>query len=225
MVNCGNYADVKASGWSTFAGGLVGFISEDDSVILQCFNVGNVVAYETDSSSRDVYGRQYAGGITANGGFINQCYNTGSVTATGKDYLKAGGITVCTFDKVSNCYNTGAVSASTNATESEVAGIIVDCPTAVEYCYNTGDLTGTKMAGIVVNLYDGTTNYDTERHALNCYYLNTASVGVYQVVDSCTNEVYSKTESAMKQQSTFVDFDFDGIWTILDGYPELINIP
>ena len=226
IFNCGNYGNVTAKGWNSYAGGLIGYVYYHDTIIRQCYNVGNVLAYDTDTSSKYSYGSQSAGGITSDGGLIEQCYNIGTITATGKDYVKAAGITTCTFEKISNCYNTGSISTNIDAYDSKTAGIIVDCPTAIEYCYNIGELSGTQKAGIVCTLYDGTSNYDTERHALYCYYLNNVNVGVYETLDYCTKSVYAKTDSALKQQSTFTNFDFDNIWMISNEeypYPQLKN--
>lgn len=225
VINCGNHANVTAKGWNTYVGGVAGSIS-NSSPMIRCFNIGNVLSYDTDTSSADVYGNYYAGGITGNGGLIDQCYNTGSVTVTGKDYVKAGGITVCTFEKISNCYNTGTIIANLNATDSKSGGIIVDCPAAIEYCYNLGELTGTKKGGIACTVYDGTSNSDNERHVLYCYYVDNIILGVYETLNYCTKLTYQKSDSALKQQSTYANFDFDNIWTISDGeypYPQLKN--
>ena len=224
-IECGNSADVTAKGWNAYAGGIMGR-AYSDSIIMQCFNNGSVLSYDTDSTSADSYGNHYAGGITASGGLIDQCYNTGSVTANGKDYLDAGGITVVTFEKISNCYNAGAISVQGTATETRVGGIMTQCPAAVEHCYNIGMLTGSVKAGIAVCVYDGTTNTDNERHIMDCYYLDNVSSGICEIQDDTTTTVYKKSDAALKVQSTFADFDFADIWVISDGeyaYPQLKN--
>jgi len=221
---CGNYASVTAKGWGADAGGIAGYAYYTGNKITQCFNKGNILSYDLYTTH---YGSHHAGGITAYGGLIDQSYNEGSVTSTGTDYVKAGGITVCTFDKITNCYNAGTISAQTDAYESCVAGIIVDLPTAIEYCYNIGTLEGAKKGGIARVVYDGTANSETERHILDCYYIDNVSVGIYETIDYCAKNVYQKSASQLKNKSTFLHFDFEEIWTFFDGnypYPQLIKM-
>jgi len=216
VIGCGNYASVTAKGWGSYAGGIASH-AYSSCKITQCFNKGSILSVDTYTTH---YGSHDAGGITANGGLIDQSYNASSVTATGTDYVRAGGITTCTFDKITNCYNAGTITAQTDAYDSRAAGIIVDLPTAIEYCYNVGALNGTKKGGIACIVYDGTSNTDTERHILDCYFIDNVSVGVYETIDYCTKSTYQKSESEMKNQNTFLYFDFEEIWTFHDkDYP------
>ena len=224
IFNCGNFADVTAKGWSAHSGGVVSAVY-NKSQITQCFNQGGVLAFDTDTSSAFIYGNQYAGGISAGGGLIDKCYNSGDVTATGKDYVKSGGIAVYTFAKTSNSYNAGNISAQEGA-YSYVGGIIAECPASIEYCYNIGELSGTNKGGIACTVYNGSGGTDIERHILSCYYIDNVTSGVYETLDSCTKQTYKKSDSEMKTQSTFVNFDFYNVWTISDGeyaYPQLKN--
>ena len=223
VIDCGNFADITASGWYTNAGGLIGNVYSDNT-IKQCFNKGSILAYETYSKA---YGSHHAGGITGDSGaIIDQCYNTGDVAAKGKGYLEAGGISVGTFEKISNCYNSGTISAQTDALQSEVGGIVAYCSGAIEYCYNVGELSGTKKGGIACTVYDGTSNYENERHIIYCYYMDNVTLGVYETIDNCTKLIYKKSDSALKQQSTFTNFDFSEVWMLTNGeyaYPQLKN--
>ena len=156
---------------------------------------------------------------------IDKCYNSGDVTATGKDYVKSGGIAAYTIAKTSNSYNAGNISAQEGA-YSYVGGIIAECLASIEYCYNIGELSGTNKGGIACTVYNGSSGTDIERHILSCYYIDNVTSGVYEILDSCTTQTYKKSDSEMKTQSTFVNFDFYNVWTISDGeyaYPQLKN--
>ncbi len=205
------------SSFYSYVGSIAGYAS--NSNLTNCYNTGIVT-----SSSSGIYA--FAGGIAGlvYDGSLTNCYNTGSITATSSSTSTsscayAGGIAADVFfAEMTNCYNTGSVTATFSSSSSARAGGIVgevSNSSIITNCYNTGSVTltssksGGDAGGIAGSAYDCSIT--------NCYYLNTASVGVGYGTDTAT----ALTEEQMKQQNSFVGFDFDQVWTFNDetGYP------
>ena len=126
------------------------------------------------------------------------------------------------MDSPTNCYNTGAVQATGNVSIN--AGGIAGTFGFLDSCYNTGTVqvtsssTSTPNSGGIAGantLYEATID--------KCYYLSTvANQGVSGRLNSY---VFALTSTQMKQQSSFVGFDFANTWAINpainNGYPYL----
>ena len=77
----------NAKGWDTNAGGIASvvishdgnYINDDGNYIKLCFNIGSIIAYDTDAYSADNYRNHDAGGITASGELISyaNCFSDG----------------------------------------------------------------------------------------------------------------------------------------------------
>ena len=221
VTGCGNFGEVYAYGLDSYAGGIVTIVSSQGGQIESCFNTGSVTASDKNSTK---YGSHNAAGISESGGTISKCFNSGSINAYGNDYLKAGGITTCSFTAISNCYNTGEVGTEEGASSSRAAGIITDCPTVVEHCYNVGTISGSNIGAIASMVYAGGDSLEPE--ISDCYYLDTMSAAVNSNTNGYEVDATKCTSDKMKVQSTFSGFDFSDIWMMGTGgykYPQFKN--
>ena len=206
ITNCYNTGSVSASSDDyTYAGGIAGY---NKGTIQNCYNTGSVSASSDDNT--------YAGGIAGYNkeGTITNCYNIGVVSASSSSnyaYAYAGGIAGVNEGTITNCYNTGSVLASSSSSRNAVAnagGIAGSNSGTITNCYNTGRVSASSKAsayagGIAGKNYDGAT-------ITTCYYLDNISVGVNGSTDTATK----CTVEQLKNQETFVGFDFETVWTI-----------
>ena len=230
ISNCYNTGSVTASAASAstspsissyaYVGGIAG---GNDGTISNCYNTGSLSATATSSSS---HACSYAGGIAGDcgsGTTIRNCYNTGSVSATvtsSSAYTRAyaGGIAGRNGGTISNCYNTDSVASFDYA--GGIAG--GNYGGTISNCYNTGNVTAAWWAvGIAGDNYDSTIT--------NCYYLDTATVGMGSRGGTSTDTSIRCTVEQMKQEETFIGFDFETIWEIQTGeaypFPTLRSLP
>ena len=174
-------------------------------------NVGMVntkISITNDDIGRFFYVGAISGSLWSNSR-ISNCYNTGTINVTSNTNSYVGGITGYTDGAVvNNCFNMGAVSSTGGS-----AGGIVGNSWHLSNCYNTGAVTATRYAG-------GIAGYGS---ATNCYYLDTSASKASGNIETSTN--LALTEAQMKQQASFVGFDFDNVWaispTINNSYPYL----
>ena len=187
-----------------YAGGIAGY---NVGAISNCYNMGDVSARASSS-----YADAYAGGIAGrNDGTISTCYNTGNVSAYSK-YSRVGGITGWNNSAISNCYNIGSVSAS--FMYSLVGGIAGRNDGVISTCYNIGSVS---VSSSSYDVYIGGIAGWNNTTIADCYYLNFLVKGVGSGTDTTTK----CSVEEMKQQSTFVGFDFDTGWEFAEGniYP------
>ena len=183
-----------------------------------CYNTGAVSA------------KYYAGGIAGvNSGSISNCYNAGTITATSeKSSVYAGGIAGYSTGSMKNVFHVGKVSAMTNAADgyAYIGGLAgYTKGGTISYGYNIGEITAPES-----NHYTGKVVGNNEGAVFSrLYYIGTnADWGI-------GNERYSKdkvefkSEAQMKQQATYVGFDFNTVWSIAadknGGYPVLQGMP
>jgi hypothetical protein len=202
-------------------GGLVGW------------NYGNI---NNCHSTGSVSGYQCVGGLMGyNSGTISNCYSTGVVT--GGDYSNyLGGLVGYSYGNISNCYSTGAVSGSSNS--YYVGGLVGGNYGDVNNCYSTGTVSGNEKVGGLVgrnygsisnisNCYStgavtgtsylgGLTGYNDGGTISSCYFLNTSGPN--------DGNGTPLTDEQMKQQSSFVGWNFNDVWHICEttNYPKLI---
>jgi hypothetical protein len=203
-------------------GGLCG--TNNYGNINKCYSAGNVSgdycigglcgeSYTSNISdcfsTGKVTGNHTTGGLVGTGEFgsISNCYATGSVTGSGDD---TGGLCGENFDSISNCYATGLVTGS-----DYTGGLCGYNQGDVINCYSTGSITGNMFTGGLCGV-----NYST---TTSCYFLDTAGPN--------NGAGVPLTEEQMKQQGSFVSWDFVGevingpndIWKICEGesYPQL----
>ena len=149
------------------------------------------------------------GGLAGtNQGTIKNSYLTGNVRVIGNSSV--GGLVAGNEGSISNSYSTGNVQGNSVvgglAGSNWGAGAIISNSYSignVEGVNNVGGLVGIRASGIVNNSF-----YDRETSG-----------------QSDIGRGIPKTTAEMKEQETFVDWDFDEIWnidgTINNGYPFL----
>ncbi|MBC2708936.1 MAG: PGF-pre-PGF domain-containing protein [ANME-2 cluster archaeon] len=217
---------------SSYVGGLVGLNSF--RTITNCYstgsvtgsgssNIGGLVGYNdgtitNSSSSCSVTGSSNIGGLVGNNyfGTITNSSSTGGVTG----YSNIGGLVGNNADMMSNgvitnCYSTGSVSGSSN-----IGGLVgynggddfmmMGGGGVITNCYSTGSVSGSSNFGGLVGYNDGTIT--------NSYWDNETSG------QSSSSGGTEKTTEEMKQQATFVNWNFDNIWGIVENetYPYLL---
>ena len=220
--NCYNIGAVSGS---SYVGGVVGYLWEN--AVYFCYNSGVVsgngysvggVAGEIEDGGAyfcynigDVSGSSYVGGVVgylngysrffeSDGSTLKDCHNTGNVSGASR----VGGVTgrVSYSSVVTNCYNNGDVSGSECV--GGVAGEVASSSIIIN-CYNSGEMNGTEEIGGVVGYIDSSGTVS------NCYYLlNTANGGING--NDIPNQATPLTEPEMKQQSSFVGWDFEEVW-------------
>lgn len=199
---------VEITGNASYAGGLIG--TANNSKFLHIANYANV------TTEYDYNGK--ASGIVneASGSEFRECYNYGNITATNSI---AGGI-VGILKVASDTSNVGTIKDVYNFGNIETnlsgGGIVGSGESSIiensynvfskEVSNNIGNIVGTTY-GMVIQ---------------NSYYLNSFGSSVFEDRDNTTTfvNVMGKTEEQLKDQNTYLDFDFDSIWKIEgENYP------
>ncbi len=230
ITNC--YATGEVIGTSSFSvhvGGLVG--GHEGGSITNCYASGSVIG--TGSSNVDV------GGLVGySGGTITNCYASGEVSGSSSSYVYVGGLVGRqNSGSITNCYATGAVSGG-----NFVGGLVGYHTTGtITNCYASGEVSGTTVGGLIgFSYYITITNcYATGRvtqispgqyhgglvgnnqgGTVNNSYYDSQTTG-----QSDTGKGMPKTTAEMKQQATFVGWNFDTVWMINEGlsYPYLFD--
>lgn len=219
ISNCINNGNIIGNNGYVYAGGIIGECSYD-TVIKNCVNNGNVAIGESKNAT--------VGGIAGSNGLrteINSCINNGTVKGNSWYRTNVGGIAGrCIFGTIRNCYNTGNIFGVLNYQYpvSTVGGIAGYCgdemssedKTSIERCYTVGKVnqneTEKDCAIGYIEGEDVRTRY--------IYVLDTTA-------DDVTTCGTFLTDAKMRQQSSFVGFDFDIVW-MMDNetdypYPEL----
>jgi hypothetical protein len=138
----------------SFSGTISG-TNNDDVGGIAGRNTGTVI---NSTSNATVSGKTRVGGITGeNQGKIDNSYNTGAVTGSQQVGGIAGGNSN-SGNYIKNSYNTGNVTATTATTTANAGGIVGQSSALIEYCYNTGNVSGTgNIGGIVGYINPGCT--------------------------------------------------------------------
>ena len=201
ITNCYNTGSVDSV---SNAGGIAGFVY-DTGVVQLSYNTGTVSG-------------AYAGGISGGTtGTVTTSYNLGDIV--GGDY--AGGIAgeVYSDGYVNNCFNAGHVLAKSTDYIAWAGGVVgsIGYEGNLSTCYNVGliEADGSLASqesyrGIFGTKHSSVTVYD-------CYYISGKS--------EPNSDALECSAAEMKEQSTFVNFDFETIW-IMSGnaaylFPEL----
>ena len=199
---------------SNYIGGITGY---NEGTIKNCIN--NAVLKVAIKTNYRAFG--YCAGIagtSSSPATVSCCINNGNINAISNGYRYSNRST-CYVDaygissnNVSHCFNAGKIIALTETTNEYQTGY-ADSFGVSEYkatsCYNVGETNGFAISGSGSN------------SSSNCYYLE----GVGENSAGAT----SLTESQMKLQSMYADWDFDTVWT-MEGredypYPELRDVP
>ncbi len=241
--------DVSALADSRFVGALVG---RNLSIITNCHSIGSVVGDYLVGGLTGCNDGLYGNGIISNcwsagtvngrdaGGLVGcnfhdavmtGCYSTADVN--GPECI-GGLIGYNEYGIVAKCFSTGFISGFRTVggligfNKNHIDGRIADC-------YSTGPVTGHNVVGGLVG-----SNHSTG-DIVNCYSTGTviadsnvgalagrnvgSIVGSYFLTGSGPDNGFGTplTDSQMKQQSSFIDWDFIEIWNISENqtYPFL----
>jgi hypothetical protein len=208
-----------------YVGGFAG--SHEDS-ITDCYSTGSVnghnwvggfEGWNDQGRSTYCYSTGSVNGSTTVGGFvggndgaISKCYSTGSVNSEGfvGGFAGKNGEETTWYGKITDCYSTGNVSGI-----QPVGGFVaVNDEGKIAHCYSNGSVNGVKfMGGFVGKNYLG--------DIILCYWDKDTSGMTWS--DGGTG----KTTDELKQQATFVIWDFADIWCIGEDvtYPHLRYMP
>ncbi|MCL1820777.1 MAG: hypothetical protein FWG36_08995, partial [Oscillospiraceae bacterium] len=215
ISNCFNAGAVASnSPFTSKAGGIAGGVVSaiTSSIISKCYNVGTVsasVIFPTTSivaaGAGGIIGGANADYSISNEPIIVDCYNVGDVTSSSNGRPTAGGIcsSITDYFTINNCYNIGNINSSFYTPDYNWLGGIVG-------------LNGNGNAYKVSNCY---WNIDSNQTTNNAPV--STKLGVGGGIDTTT----PLTSSQMRQQSSFIGFDFNTIWAIdpniNNGYPYL----
>ena len=139
-------------------------------------------------------------------GTISNCYST-SVVNGGENSYSIGGLVGGNWDgSISDCYSMGTVTGG-----DYLGGLVgYNWGGSISGCYSTGAVTGFVGVGGLVGWTAG----------------NDTTSGSYFLVTSGPSNGYGTplTDTQLKQQSSFLGWDFDNIWHICEtfNYPKFI---
>lgn len=185
---------------NTGAGGIIGYIMNNNVNINNCHNVnttvkstnekgnyiGGIVGYSSGvvnikncTNSGNVIGITAGGIIGVQNLFgmglciIENCSNYGNIKGTSVGGIAVGGIGQYT---ITNSYNSGEISGT-----SEVGGILgySKQSAVVSNCYNKGSVIGGTYMGAIIGKQSGNVNENSS----NLYYLNTLPIKAINGVD------------------------------------------
>ncbi|MBO4538690.1 MAG: hypothetical protein J5781_00320, partial [Clostridia bacterium] len=194
---CVNNGSINATGvWQTSVGGIVAQVKRHDDNVPSDFSTAC-------------------------------CVNNGNISVTVKKdsagvqhYTMIGGIIGKQESLVENCYNTGAIvqtgdniaSYDNYVTIGGVSGYIANEETTLRNCYNVGTLIGEDGNNKVnVDPLRGLTAVDTI--VTGCHYLA-------ETTDTGTGAL---TEADFAIQNNFDGWDFDKVWIMKNGRPNLFG--
>jgi hypothetical protein len=213
IVNCYSSCDIISDYYTGGAGGLAGSNSGDiNGVIINCYSTGTVRVYNSH-----IWPQPGVGGLVGvNNYAINKCFSTSPVIINGSYSRDAGGLVGRSFGTIRDCFSTGPVTISVSDNGIDGLGGFTG--------YNFGEITNCYSIG-AVNSGGGIGNIggfvgDVDSGSIinSSYFLDTSG----------PHNGYGMPlpDSEMKQQSSFVGWDFVGetingtedIWCIFDSY-------
>lgn len=222
-LNCCSTGVITGGTYSTDLGGLVGI--NGDGVISNC--------YSTATVSGGDYSEGLGGMVGQNVGNISKCYSKGAVTG-GKGSLYVGGLVGENYYNgcISKCYSKSDVTSGKFSIS--LGGLIGDnhYGDSISDCYSTGYVTGgdySSLGGLVgTNGADGSISNCFSTGTVSCSFTFSGMGGLvgenagiisssYFLVTSGPSNGYGTplTDAQMKQQSSFVGWDF--VWEIING--------
>ena len=215
----------------------VGGIASICSTATNCYNTANIRASARSSSTKEY--TAMVGGIVGTGSMdftstrkkgatISHCYNIGNISVYDTEKSIVGGIAGEAFS-ISDCFNTGTLYAESteNYANAWLGGIqstaYSNSNCVIRNCYNVGTIETASInkrsvhTGGIVGVIFGVLGNEV---GTNNYYLDNlenAEDAKYE------NSYFPLSSSQMKQQSSYIGFDFDNVWAISpdknNGYP------
>lgn len=158
----------------------------------------------------------YFGGLigSANNLRIEQCFATGDIIINDNHLRNCGGLlgTASPWNipldmrmTIKDCYATGNIQGDYNC--GGMVGYTYTCD--LINCYSSGSVNGVEDIGGFIGYMDETSA------TTSCYYDSQASG------QSDTGKGIPKTTEEMALQETYVGWDFENIWVMASGYPQL----
>jgi autotransporter-associated beta strand protein len=223
-----------------YLGGLVGLNYGSEGIVEDCYSTADVTGQvsETDPSPANTGGVGGLIGYTAPGTIVRRCFATGSTTGTYYvggliGYVDSGSTTV------EDCFATGSVSGVVYA--GGLIGYVNAGTVTIARCYATGGVEAVIDAGGLFG-YVGAGAAISDSFATggvtgssgwfagyagsgatftNCFYLERTGQPspVLSGVTSATQAQLADAAFSVYQGST--PWDFDGVWVMVDGLPQL----
>ena len=187
----------------------VSFIRRNNSYVL-----GGVVGWNTGSlnncySTGNINGGYFLSGygglvgVNGSGGYISKCFSDVNVTTDGWEAVSdTGGIAGTNNGSISNSFSAGDVKSGGGS----YGGLVG---------YNTGSINNCYSVGLVQSSGGGLVGWNNGGNIGSSYFLVTSGED-----NNCGEPL---TDSQMKQQDSFIGWDFNDVWTINEGvdYPKL----
>jgi len=195
MQNCFNTSNINGS--------YIGLAMVNMGIMRACYNTGNATG-----------GEDFVGIAMMNMGTLDGCFNSGNINMSGGT---SAGIAVMNMGTLDGCFNSGNINTlggasvgiaimnmeqegydnlisycynTGNLTGDSVYGIVATSQSPIEHCYNTGNLTGALAYGIVYMALSSVENcYNTGELTGNNaagYAIGIAKVAVS--IENCYNE-------------------------------------
>jgi hypothetical protein len=207
--NCRSTGNVTGGNNSYDLGGLVGW--HESGNISNCFSIGSI------SGGNNSF---YLGGLVGlSYGDISASCSTGTVAGEADSNYLGGLVGWHESGNISDCFSTGFIIGANTSVVGGLAGYSNHGD--ISYCYSTGDVPGSSNNGNLVGF-----NNDLGGSTITkCYYLLSKGGTIYNSYGT------PLTDKQMKQQKSFVGWDFlgevangtDDFWWIKEGidYPKL----
>jgi hypothetical protein len=202
IINCHYIGNIEAGDNTGSIGGIAGAnirFSYINIAISNCSSTGNISAGINSS---------YLGGLVGmNKGMIDKCFSNAIITADSNSILTGGlaGSNSWNYSYIGDSYFNGNVTGYNG-----VGGLAGrnQASAVINNSYSAGTVTGdSNVGGLIGNNY-GNIN--------NSYFLDIAG----------PNNGFGEplTDAQMKQQASFIEWDFNNVWKIKEGvdYPKLL---
>lgn len=211
ITECHTTVNVEGS---SMVGGLIGNDMEYELNVARCYTTGNTTGidciggligfsylYEPRELSQ-CYTIGRVSGDSNVGGLIGMAFGEGDM-----QYYYTNIVDCFSFASVNGDKNVGGFMGNTNTNYGMIS---------IEKGYYSGELSGhTNIGGLVGGDYD----YENDEIIFVNSYFNSDTTSI------TIPESQARTPHQLTQTDTFVDWDFDNVWIILNGMPYLRNVP
>ena len=234
VTNCSVDGSFVAAADQSYLGGMFGLISSG-ATIIRCssavivsgsYRVGGFAGtcsgeiYKCSSTAGVSGGVQYSGGFIGilGGGTVSSSFSISTVTMTGSYNTGGGFVGRIEGGVIENCYSTGSITGY-NIIGGFVGGVF-SSSAKIRNCYSIGAVTAS--GGSTCGGFGGTNSTGTGIDE-SCYWDTSASGQTIGWSDSYYVDTWGNTTANMYSQSTYTNWDFTTVWTIVDGsgYPTL----
>jgi hypothetical protein len=199
ISNCYSKGTVTGGSYARLLGGLAG--GNWYGSISDCFSTGDVASGNNSEFLGGLVGFNYYGSISS-------CYSTGAVIVGSNSDHIGGFVGFTSYGTISNCYSTSVVNCGNSS--QYVGGLagVNDDDGIIKNCFSTGEVAGWGYVGGLVGWNGGDIS--------GSYFLDVAGLN-----NGCGTPL---TDGQMKQQNSFIGWDFNDVWTICEttNYPKLL---